>query len=341
MVNHHFVDNNIGNPASVSPVSPDFNIVTLHLSTSLQRNTIYHITVNLIKDCLGNTIAAHDVLRFAIPEFPLANDIIINEVMYDPQGSGVDFVEVYNRSQKVVDLKYMRISSFDTINNILTHVNVITTNGYLMFPGDYVVISTDPAIVKQQYYTPNPNGFVQIASMPPLDNGGGTSVLSDTLQNVIDKFTYSPNMQFALLTSTKGVSLERLDPERATSDPGNWHSASQDVGFATPAYKNSEYSTGKPEDNTISLNPEIFSPDDDGYNDVLNINYKFDQPGYVGNVTIYDAKGRLIRLLVKSNLLATEGIFTWDGLNDNHEKARIGVYIVYFETFNLQGDVKK
>ncbi|MCK6650003.1 MAG: lamin tail domain-containing protein, partial [Bacteroidia bacterium] len=149
------------------------------------------------------------------------------------------------------------------------------------------------------------------------------------------------DMHFALLNSTKGVSLERIDFNRETNDRTNWHSASKDVGDATPAYKNSQYTDAGETESAIEITPEIFSPDEDGYNDVVNINYHFDQPGFVANVSIYDSKGRLNRYLIRNELLGTKGTFSWDGITEEKEKARIGIYIVFFEVFHSDGTVKK
>jgi flagellar hook assembly protein FlgD len=87
----------------------------------------------------------------------------------------------------------------------------------------------------------------------------------------------------------------------------------------------------------VSTDPAIFSPDNDGYQDVLNINYLFEQTDVVGTVKIFDATGREVRLLVANVLLATEGVFTWDGTTDDGAKARIGPYILLFETFEPGG----
>ena len=62
-------------------------------------------------------------------------------------------------------------------------------------------------------------------------------------------------MQFGLLNITKGVSLERIDFNRPTQDRTNWHSAAEDIGFGTPAYKNSQYNDAGETDNTIEITP--------------------------------------------------------------------------------------
>ena len=93
-------------------------------------------------------------------------------------------------------------------------------------------------------------------------------------------------------------------------------------------------------DDNIEIDPGIFSPDNDGYQDVLNIKYSMPS-GFAANITIYDQHGRLIKRLAKNELLATSGIISWDGTNEDNEKAMMGIYVVLFEAFNTSGDIVK
>jgi hypothetical protein len=154
---------------------------------------------------------------------------------------------------------------------------------------------------------------------------------------IIDGFSYSSEMHFPLLNETEGVSLERLSPSRATNEKSNWHSASEPSGFATPAYKNSQ-SNEISANEAVYLEPELFSPDNDGHEDVLNIHYSFNQPGAVCSIQIFDSKGYLIRSLVQNELLGIEGSFSWDGINQSKEKARIGIYVVLFSGYFISGE---
>ncbi len=338
---NYTIDNGIGNPISASPAAPDYLSVVLIFSPAIQTG-LYKVTVtDTLTDCVGNVLPISSFAYFAIPQIPVKNDIVINEVLSNPKDNGVDYVEIYNRSNKIFDLKDMVLSSYDTIASALTDVKDISANGYLIFPQDYIALTTDPAIVKNQYNTTNPNGFAQMASLPSLNNDNG--IVAIALKNgtvIIDKLIYTADMSYPLLTSTDGVSLERINFNRPTNDKTNWHSAAKNAGFGTPAYKNSQYSDGVPADDPVSVSPEIFSPDNDGNNDVLNINYKFDIAGYLGTITIYDASGRLIRNLVKSELLGTSGNFSWDGITNDNEKARIGIYVIYFEVLDMKGNAK-
>jgi len=108
-------------------------------------------------------------------------------------------------------------------------------------------------------------------SFPPLNDNDGIVVLATKGQTIIDNFHYYEGLHYPLLNSTDGVSLERISFDRPTDDATNWHSASETAGFATPAYQNSQFMNYTNEKDNITILPEIFSPDNDGYNDVLNI----------------------------------------------------------------------
>jgi hypothetical protein len=333
-------DNGLTQPAYVLPVASDFRKVVLKLSSSMQAGVVYNCTVlSGMTDCVGNALI-NGSAQFALPEWPAPNDVVINEILADPKTGGVDFVELYNRSSKTINLKDLRIGSMDTLNSILKDTEVITDEGFLLFPETYLVISEDQNAVKQQYLTPNPKGFLDVVDLPGLNIDEDVVTLSDANGAVIDNFKYTEKMHFPLLVSTKGVSLERIDFNRPADDRTNWNSASEGVGFATPAYRNSQYLQADG-GSGISISNPLFSPDNDGYNDVLNISYKLDEPGKAANVHIYDSKGRHVRYLIKNEQLAQDGTLSWNGINDENEKAPIGIYIIYVELFNLSGKVNK
>lgn len=343
-VTRYSIDNSIGNPLAVKPIAPDFTKCDLKLSTTLQQNITYTLSVNTqVSDCAGNAMNSSATAIFALPQPIAANDVVINEVLFDPKDGGTDFVEIYNRSQKVIDLKTLLLCSQDTIANTLTELNVIAPEGYLLFPGEYLVLSESSAAVEMQY--PNnirPDRCLQMVNIPAMNVDGDIVVLADTGFRVIDKLVYSSSWHFPLLQDTKGVSLERIDFERPTQDATNWHSAAETAGFATPTQKNSEYNPGVVDDGAVSIGEQIFSPDGDGFNDVLNISYHFTEPGYTASILIYDSRGRLVRTLVQSEMLGTEsGTFSWDGTMDDRTKARVGAYVVYFEAFQVNGNVKR
>lgn len=176
--------------------------------------------------------------------------------------------------------------------------------------------------------------------LPSYNNSSGSVILLDNNKTIIDQFDYLDSYHFSLLNTFKGVSLERMNFTRPTNDPGNWTSAAETVGFATPGYLNSQYSAEGTARTKFEFDNEIFSPDNDGYQDILNLNYSLEAPGYAATIEIYDRNGRLLKTLENNILLATSGTISWDGVTDEGIKARIGPHIYVISLFNLEGNTE-
>jgi len=337
------IEPDIAFPNNVSAVQPHYRSVklTLNSASPLMDDVVYTLTIMTdFTDCAGNIIDRSKTVQFGLPKQVMESDIVINEVLFNPADDfvkGVEFVEIYNRSEKIIDLSTMLLAGEDKNTGEIAFTSDISDEGFLLFPGSYLVLTQNPDIVMQQYYAENPDAFLQMASVPQYANSEGVVVLATKGLETIDRLAYNENMHVPLLSSFKGVSLERIHFDRPTHDVTNWHSAAEDAGFATPGYRNSQFSDAPVVDDPVTIDPEIFSPDMDGRDDVLNIMYRFDQPGFVGTITIYDSRGRLMRKLINNELLGMEGSYSWDGFTDINLKADIGIYIILFEVFDAGG----
>ncbi len=327
-------------PISVLNAIPGFPIpdtVILNLGTSLSGDQHYEITIKSeVQDCQNNPFGLKNSLVFAVPQEIEAKDVVINEILFNPETGGSDFIELYNRSEKVLDISEIKLEN--NFNLQQKKVNV----EYLLFPDQYAVLTSDPGDISSRYTVESPERLFYSPLPTFEDSEGNISLIKDEAIDFleIDAFDYNANMHYTLLDNKNGVSLERIDPEGPTQSPANWHSAASTAGFATPTFQNSQFFTNTSfGEDIITLPEETFSPDGDGYEDVLIINYNTEQAGYTANIHIYDASGRLIRKIVKNELLATEGSFKWDGITDEGTKARMGIYILWVEIFNPGGDV--
>ena len=142
------------------------------------------------------------------------------------------------------------------------------------------------------------------------------------------------------MDDTECVSLERISLIAYTQSEDNWHSASTIAGFATPVMVNSNALPTVISDGEFELVEKVFSPNSDGYNDFLIINYKLDKPGYVANVKVFDDEGFEIDQIVSNGLLATEGLITWNGTTSEGSISQIGLYIIIAELFHSDGEIK-
>ncbi|MFQ5446216.1 MAG: lamin tail domain-containing protein [Saprospiraceae bacterium] len=319
---------------------PGNDAVLLQLSTLIQPGVLYEVSVsNEVTDCIGNPASSNPV-TFALPEPVVAQDIVINEILFNPQTGGSDFLELYNRSNKVLNIGSLIIGNIrEGIDTAVAQIG----KDRLLLPGEYTVITEDPGDIQLRYTVLRPDALLA-NDLPPFNNDAGNVTLyrpdvAGTI--IIDAFDYSEDFHHPLLDDPKGVSLERISPEAPTQGWSNWHSAAEAAGFATPTYRNSQF-TGSPAASSgfMDIPEPKLSPDGDGYQDFLVINYKTDRPGYTVKVSIFDSQGRLVKKLVNEELLATEGFFRWDGDTDDGTKARLGIYVVWARFFNPDGVVR-
>ena len=140
------------------------------------------------------------------------------------------------------------------------------------------------------------------------------------------------------IDDNNGVSLERISSTRPTNESTNWTSAAEPDNFASPGYENAASESDNIPEDVLAVYPEIFSPDFDGYNDVLNITYNLPFNGYAGSVKIYSPKGVEIFELVTNYSFGKTGVFSWDGRNTNGVKAEIGIYLVVMEAYSTSGE---
>ena len=161
------------------------------------------------------------------------------------------------------------------------------------------------------------------------------------LEGVIDEIDYHRDMHHPLLASQEGVSLERISFETGSGNPSNWHSAASIEGYATPGRRNSQFRLVDAIDEGIQVEPEIFTPDMDGIDDVLMIRYRFQSPGLIASILIFDPRGRLVREIAGGVLLGTDGFYTWDGCDRQGRRARTGLYLVLSEVSGPDRQIRK
>jgi hypothetical protein len=335
--NNSFFEINAIAPIESKPLAPFFKAINLTFNFNFSTNTTYTILANGLLDCAGNLLS--NTMSFGIADSALENDIIINEVLFNPKDDGVDYVEIYNNSNSFFDLSQLRIANFFEFGGVLSPENskVITEEIHLFAPHTYLVLTSDSAKVKTQYKTENPYNFIEVVSLPTLSNEEGTiCIVHQSLNQIIDAFAYQEDMHFSLLETEDGVSLERLDKNTETQNTSNWHSAASTVGFGTPTYKNSQelviQSIGE-----MNIEPKSFSPNNDGYKDICSINWSFSKTNLMATIKIFDSEGRLVKSLMNNQMIGNKGNAIWDGTSEIGLQLNTGMYIVWMEVFSEDG----
>ena len=337
---HYSINDGIGRAAFANPIPPLFNQIDITLPTSISKNKIYELKTEGIKDCIGNEIGMSNIVKIGLHEQADSFDVVVNEVLFNPKSDGVDYVELYNRSNKVINLKNMFIANLNALNEI-DNISQITTEDILFFPKDYILLTTNAVLIKRGYFTKNPEWIIQVNVLPSFNDDEGNVLVMNEQGKILDHLKYKDDWHFKLIENTEGISLERINYNQKTQDENNWHSASASVGYGTPGYKNSQSITEENLHQEICIQPGMISPNNDGIDDVAAIQYAFAEPGNVASIIIFDASGRKIKTLQRSVICGIKGSFNWNGLDDQNKKIPAGIYVVYVEVFNLKGVVKK
>jgi hypothetical protein len=334
------ISDGIGIPVGAVALSPSFDRVNLRLNSTLLRNKVYTVTAATVTDCIGNVIGNKNTARVGLSEVAAVSDIVINEILFNPPPSGTDYVEIYNRTDKIIDLKQTYIANRNS-SGAISGIAQLSEESNLLFPQDFIVVTENASIVKAAYITQNMDAFAEISSMPSFNDDKSTVVILNAQGEVTDELSYDEKWHFKLIDNREGVALERIDYNAPTQSQDNWHSAATSAGYGTPTYKNSQYRINDGVQGDVKLSPEIVSPDNDGQDDFATIDYNFPEPGYVANITIFDASGRPVRYLQRNALCGIKGSFRWDGLGEKNKRLAIGVYVVFTEVFSLKGNKKQ
>lgn len=332
----------VGLPVNIWMSDQDQSLVYMTFDVLLETGVQYTLSVSGVSDCSGNVIAAGSQVIFGIPEPAAPGDVVINEVLFNPYSDGYDFVEIYNNSQKLIDLSSLRLVERDAADTaLIDEFTLMSSEPRLLLPGAYFVITENAESQQVNYHTPEPFIYEESADMPNFPDDEGIVQLEDLSFQIIDRLQYDDDWHYALLEDVNGVSLERLNYSIPDATENNWHSAAEDAGYATPGKQNSTFSSFSGSSAVFSLESEVFSPDGDAYHDLLVMYYTLPEAGFMANMQVYDLRGRQQAVLANNLLLSSEGVLTWDGSMDNGMPAPMGIYIIFIELFQLDGTVEQ
>jgi len=265
-----------------------------------------------------------------------SQSVVINEIMYDPQTGNAEFVELLNLSGDTVDVADWKLMDQPSSSGSRSMM-VLSTTSRRIPSGDFMIMASDSSLFTQ---FPSLHGKnVSIHSSLSLSNSGEDLILVDLTGNAIDSVHYAPWWHLKNLSSS-GHSLERINPAIQANDDRNW-SSSVDRNGSTPGKHNSIYTASVSFGSSLALSPNPFSPDQDGFEDFLSINYSLPTNSATIRIRIYDVTGRLIRRLANNESFPSSGSIIWNGLDDEGHRVRIGMYIILMEALDNFGGVAK
>jgi hypothetical protein len=259
--------------------------------------------------------------------------LIINEIMYDPLPDQNEWFELFNRSSQPIDLSRWTFNDKPTVSSLNSFE--ICSQPFVVKSGDYAIVAADSSIFRLVQNTIHADSIAQCVILNRsggfgFNNDGDAIALKDLAGQTIDSVSYSPSWHHPDVVGTRGRSLERINTNIDSNDPRNWSTCSNILG-GTPGKTNSINATSIKSSSIISVAPNPFSPDGDGFEDYCIIRYNLPMMTSTLNLKIYDIKGRLVRALANGEFAGAQGEIVWDGIDDDKQRVRIGVYVVFLE----------
>lgn len=338
-----------GQQRSVLNFTPtEANIVTVD-GSGLSTDEHIEVSITNLADVVGNvnSSASGQISQRITP-----GSVVINEILYDPLSDSEDnlpdqteYIELYNTQDYAISLEEIFLNDAPDEDNEVNRLDPVSSefkwiqpNGYfLIYAEDQTFDFSESQLAEYFGLDSQPDQFtMQIdRSSLSLSASGDTIFISDSTGSTIDSVFYDESWQNPNRVSVDGVALEKINPAGPSNDESNW-SSSTEVSGGTPNQQNSIFQEAgsAPDNSGITFTPNPFSPDDDGFEDFLSINYTLDEADYLLRVRIYDRYGREVRELADSKPAGFSGSLIWDGLTDSGNKNRVGIYIVLFEAYN-------
>lgn len=313
---------------------PFFSKLIIFIPEDLAAGKFYRFSLSGLKDCAGNAIFPESDGTLGLPEAPIAGEIIINEILFHPRPGGADYIELFHQGKTAVDLSRIFISNGQQFRSLANEPK-------LLFPGAYLAITTNSRNVRDNYPVKFDGSLVELSTLPGFPDKSGKVFVLDDQENILDQLIYDEKWHSPLVKNPEGVALERIDQKGASQNPGNWNSASSAAGFGTPGYRNSHYVDGSLSSGSLTVQPPVFSPDGDGFEDIVRISYKMETSSTYGEIAIYDSRGIFTHQLYMHGMLGLEGSRYWNGFLSSGNPAKPGLYIVILKAFDANGKTRK
>mgnify|MGYP001178632151 CR=1 FL=1 len=221
---------NLGQPDSVVFIQSTGKYM-LFFPDTVHENKLYTLYANNISDTSGNSMNdSINFLKYA-PEFIVYNDVRINELMPDPNPSqGLpqkEYIELYNRSNKLINLKDWSITDGSTITDL---------DHFYLFPNGYLLLCKKSDTI----HFSSVQSKMGLSPWPSLNNGGDSIILYDSSMQLIDSIHYTENWYGDESKDAGGWSLELIQPMDTCPGTNSWMASTSTLG-GTPGFQNAVY----------------------------------------------------------------------------------------------------
>jgi hypothetical protein len=331
----------IDNISDIYPTDPLFRVFSFKLTKPLITRKVYQLNISGdIKDFAGNKIQKGN-FNFGLPEPPEPENVLFNELLFNPLPGDPDYIELYNRSEKVIDASRLQLVSVSDDTGDTSQAIPVSDEKRCIMPGSYYAITIDRQRISERYFSTDPEYLFETGSLPSMSDDKGHLILYNRELDRIDEVSYNEKMHYSLLSEYEGVALEKNMPRSKSGEAINWHSATESSGWGTPGAPNSVFVEIPVTSDNVVFSSSKITPDNDGNEDFLVIRLKFTGNDNVVSVMIFDETGNSIKKIATNLFVGPEASVIWDGTADDGSPVNTGIYIVFITMYDTSGKTGK
>ncbi len=281
-----------------------------------------------------NAILSIDSISFCVKSIPVeieinlpivetfsGQKILLNEVLFDPKEGQSPFVELYNNSDQNIVLDQLWIKNQSgTLYGIQRHHHFIRAH-------DRIALTENPIPIQC-----SSENVHLVNQLPYMTIEEGTIYLGYSFYK-IDTLIYQDSMHHPYLIDTEGVSLERVEGDLTKE---TWLSASSGEGDQTPGCPNSQQWNYILDEIQFQCTPEYFSPNQDGYQDIIAFSYQGEQAGVETQLRILSKDGYEMKTISAGEWQGHHAQWTWDGTDNTQVLCPPGLYFALLEVWTGQ-----
>lgn len=304
--------------------------------------SLWEVQVDEVADCTGNRSQGL-IVPVGLPVPPPDGKLLLSEVLYHPAGDGSEYFELFNAGNSWLDLYDIHFSVGQP-GELAVGRKEITEESHLLAPGGYVVLCRNREALLDEWGLSAVAPVVAAEGWTQLPDQGACIQLVDRAGQKLDGFCYHDSLHQDLLADYTGIALERVSFHTELPAGQGWTSASFASGYGTPGRENSQWLNREEQESAqevLRLYPQVFSPDGDGYEDLLEIDLVIPDPFGLYDMLILDRSGNFIRQLVAGGNTGRGDRLYWDGKDRAGHLVPPGLYIVHCRLYGASGSLVK
>ena len=311
-----------------------------------EESYLFSFDMDGLKCISGNEIYNPGELEFGDTQIPEDGDVRISEILFNASDPSLQFIEVYNNSNKYIDLRDLYVS-VPNKNDVIETIYQLSTIPTLFEPSKYLLICRSPEAVFEKFGYKGIPRIVVPSKFPTLNAKNGKLAFTDSKKNIIEDFDYSESLHTAKDKSLVDLSLERISFSVPAVLASNWCSGKEDECFVSPGYANQVSGTVASFD-TLKLAREYFSflypymKIASGHpQSVLTLNYLIDESESIIDMSVYNSKGIEIARPYIGFEIGAAGTLFIDLAQVTEKRIIPGIYIIYIKCRNRSGVIEK